>query len=60
MKLLFKIIIFLTCLFSADNRLKIIQADIMQSHEEDKQPITELKGNVILKKNTLIFLFNYS
>tara|TARA_S200000501_G_C20871992_1_gene764716 strand:+ start:3243 stop:6566 length:3324 start_codon:yes stop_codon:yes gene_type:complete len=58
MKLLYKISIFFAFMFPADNRLKIIQADIMQSFEEDSNPITELSGNVILQKNTLSLYTN--
>ncbi len=53
---IFFIILFLTTIFGNDDRLRIIQADLMQSHQIEYQPVMELTGNVILQKNNL-FLF---
>ena len=48
------IIIFIVSLFSMDSRLHIIQADLMESRQVESQSVTELTGNVILKKNNLL------
>jgi lipopolysaccharide assembly outer membrane protein LptD (OstA) len=53
---LFKILILCSFLFCVDNRLRIIQADLMQNHEVENQSVMELTGNVILQKNKL-FLY---
>lgn len=37
-------------LFSSDNRLKIIQADVMESKQIDNETVTELAGDVILER----------
>ena len=54
MKNLLKILISISLIFCVDERLRIIQADLMQSHEVEDQSVTELTGNVILKKNKLL------
>ncbi len=56
MKLFLKILIICNLIFSSDNRLKIIQADVMQSFTKENNSITELQGNVILQRENL-FLY---
>ena len=50
------ILIFISTLICRDDRLRIIQADLMESRQVKSQSVTELTGNVILQKNNL-FLY---